>query len=80
MSVIVVTDSSSRLTADELKQNNIRQVPLHVLVDGADLRDGVDDVPNDIHDRPRATTSGASPAALTETYRQALAERAASVT
>lgn len=74
MSVIVVTDSSSRLTADELKQNNIRQVPLHVLVDGADLRDGIDDVPNDIHDRPRATTSGASPAALTEAYRQALAD------
>lgn len=74
MSVIVVTDSSSRLTPDELKQWNIRQVPLHVLVDGADLRDGVDDVPYDIHDRPRATTSGASPAALAETYQQALAD------
>jgi len=74
MSVIVVTDSSSRLTPDELKQWNIRQVPLHVLVDGEDLRDGIDEVPNDIHDRPRVTTSGASPAALTETYRQALAD------
>jgi DegV family protein with EDD domain len=74
MSVIVVTDSSCRLTPDECKQRNIRQVPLHVLVDGADLRDGIDDVPNDIHDRPRATTSGASPSELTETYRQALAD------
>lgn len=74
MSVIVVTDSSSRLTPDELKQNNIRQVPLHVLVDGDDLRDGIDDVPFDVHDRPRATTSGASPAALIETYGQALAD------
>jgi DegV family protein with EDD domain len=74
MSVIVVTDSSCRLTPDELKQNNIRQVPLHVLVDGEDLRDGIDDVPFDIHDRQRATTSGASPAALIETYRQALAD------
>ena len=34
MPVIVVTDSSSRLEPDELKQFDIRQVPLHVLVDG----------------------------------------------
>ncbi|HKP40008.1 DegV family protein [Mycobacterium sp.] len=72
MAVVVVTDSSSRLAADELKQFDIRQVPLHVLVDGTDLRDGVDDVPYDIHERPRATTAGATPAELAETYRQAL--------
>lgn len=74
MSVIVVTDSSARLLPDELKQWDIRQVPLHVLVDGTDLRDGVDEVPYDIHSRPRTTTSGASPAALLDTYRQALAD------
>jgi DegV family protein with EDD domain len=74
MPVIVVTDSSCRLQPDELKQWDIRQVPLHVLVDAVDLDDGVDDVPYDIHDRARATTSGATPLALTETYRQALAE------
>jgi DegV family protein with EDD domain len=72
MPVVVVTDSSSRLQADELKQFDIRQVPLHVLVDGTDLRDGVDDVPYDIHDRPRVTTAGATPAELTEFYQQAL--------
>jgi DegV family protein with EDD domain len=72
--VIVVTDSSCRLPADELKQFDIRQVPLHVLIDGADLRDGVDDVPYDVHDRPRASTSAAAPATLTETYRHALAD------
>jgi len=72
MAVVVVTDSSSRLHSDELKQFDIRQVPLHVLVDGADLRDGVDDVPYDIHDRARATTAGATPAELSQTYRQAL--------
>jgi DegV family protein with EDD domain len=70
--VVVVTDSSSRLQADELKQFDIRQVPLHVLVDGIDLRDGVDDVPYDVHDRPRVTTAGAGPSELAETYRQAL--------
>jgi DegV family protein with EDD domain len=70
--VIVVTDSSSRLAPDELKQFDIRQVPLHVLVDGADLADGIDDVPYDIHERPRATTAGATPAELADVYRQAL--------
>jgi DegV family protein with EDD domain len=72
MPVVVVTDSSCRLQSDELKQWDIRQVPLHVLVDGTDLRDGVDDVPYDIHDRPRVTTAGATPVELAETYRQAL--------
>ena len=74
MSVIVVTDSSSRLQPDELKEFDIRQVPLHVLVDGTDLRDGVDDVPYDIHDRARVTTAGATPAELAETYQQALSD------
>ena len=74
MPVVVVTDSSSRLQSDELKQFDIRQVPLHVLVDGTDLRDGVDDVPYNIHDRPRVTTAGATQAELAETYRQALSD------
>src|ERR1700722_7723818 len=72
MAVVVVTDSSSRLQSDELKEFDIRQVPLHVLVDGADLRDGVDDLPYDIHDRARVTTAGATPAELSQAYRQAL--------
>ena len=72
MAVVVVTDSSSRLGADECKQWGIRQVPLHVLIDGTDLRDGIDELPYDIHERPRVTTSGATPAALAETYGQAL--------
>jgi DegV family protein with EDD domain len=72
MAVVVVTDSSARLQPDELKQWEIRQVPLHVLVDGTDLRDGVDEVPYDIHKRPHVTTAGATPAELADTYRQAL--------
>lgn len=70
--MIVVTDSSARLPADECKQWDIRQVPLHILVDMVDLRDGVDEVPNDVHDVARASTAGATPADLTEAYRQAL--------
>jgi DegV family protein with EDD domain len=72
MPVVVVSDSSSRLQPGERVRRDIRQVPLHVLVDGADLRDGVDDIPYDIHDRPKVTTAGATPAELVETYRRAL--------
>lgn len=72
MPVVVVSDSSSRLQPDECKRWDIRHVPLHVLADGVDLRDGVDDIPYDIHDRAKVTTAGASPAELVGAYRQAL--------
>ena len=71
MAVIVVTDSSARLPEDLLAANGIRVVPLHVLVDGSDLRDGVDEIPADIHDR-QASTAGATPAELCEAYERAL--------
>jgi len=74
MTVQVVTDSSARLSAEELSRWSIRQVPLHVLVDDADLRDGIDDIPNDVFDRSQVTTSGASPADLAQAYREALAD------
>ncbi|KWX56838.1 DegV family protein [Mycobacterium sp. NAZ190054] len=74
MPVVVVSDSSSCLPGDELTRRDIRQVPLHVLLDGVDLRDGIDDIPYDIHDRPKVTTAGATPAELVETYRRALAD------
>src|SRR5690349_24597045 len=71
MAVVVVTDSSSRLNPEELARSGIRQVPLHILVDGGDFRDGVDDVPADVHQR-HATTAGATPAELADAYREAL--------
>jgi DegV family protein with EDD domain len=74
MPVVVVTDSSARLPEDLRRQWAIRQVPLHILVDDHDLRDGVDDVPDDIHDYGQATTAAATPAELDEAYRQALAD------
>jgi DegV family protein with EDD domain len=72
--VVVVTDSSARLPADLLAQWDIRVVPLHVLVDGDDLRDGVDDVPADLYQRLQVTTAGAGPAELSAVYRAALAD------
>jgi DegV family protein with EDD domain len=74
MPVVVVTDSSSRLPEDLRRQWGIRQVPLHILVDDLDLRDGLDDIPDDIHDIGQATTSAATPAELGEAYRLALAD------
>ncbi len=43
MPVVVVSDSSSRLGTDDEKRWNIREVPLHVLVDGDDLNEPVSD-------------------------------------
>ena len=74
MPVVVVTDSSSRLQPDELKQCDIRQVPLHVLRRRSRpaRRGGRRAVR---HSRPpRVTTAGATPAELAETYQQALSD------
>jgi DegV family protein with EDD domain len=73
MAVVVVTDAASRLPADLLEKWAIRVVPLHILLDGRDLRDGVDDVPDDIYKR-NATTAAATPAELANAYQQALAD------
>jgi DegV family protein with EDD domain len=70
--VIVVTDSSARLPDDAVAEWGIRVVPLHILVDGADLRDGVDEVPVDLYQR-HVSTAGASPSELSAVYREALA-------
>jgi fatty acid-binding protein DegV len=72
MPVVVVTDSSARLPDALRRQWAIRQVPLHVLLDATDLRDGVDDIPDNIHDYGNATTAAATPAELADVYRRAL--------
>ena len=73
MTVVVVTDASSRLPADMLEKWGIRVVPLHILLDGRDLRDGVDDIPDDIY-KQHATTAAATPAELANAYQQGLAD------
>ncbi|HUH70284.1 MAG TPA: DegV family protein [Mycobacterium sp.] len=73
MAVVVVTDASSRLPADLLEKWAIRVVPLHILVDGVDLRDGVDEIPDDVYQR-HTTTAAATPAELRIAYQQALAD------
>jgi fatty acid kinase fatty acid binding subunit len=73
VTVVVVTDSSARLPGALLEKWGIRVVPLHILLDGNDLRDGVDDVPGDIY-KLAATTAAATPAELADAYQQALAD------
>ena len=73
MPVIVVTDSSARLPADAIDEWEIRVVPLHVLFDGEDLRDGIDEAPADLYQR-NVTTAGASPTELTAVYQRALSD------
>jgi DegV family protein with EDD domain len=72
--VVVVTDSSSRLPAALAEHAGIRQVPLHLTLDGKDYLEGVDDIPVDIISTPGVTTSGANPHELTEVYERALAD------
>jgi len=74
MAVVVVTDSSARLPDQVRRRWGIREVPLHVLLNGTDLRDGVDEIPDDIHEYGQATTAAATPAELAEVYRQALTD------
>lgn len=76
MPVVVVTDSAARLPDELRRQWGIRQVPLHVLLDDTDLRDGVDAIPDNIHDYGNATTAAATPAELAEVYQRALEDSA----
>ncbi|MGB3482808.1 MAG: DegV family protein [Mycobacterium sp.] len=71
MTVGIVTDSSARLPRGLLDAYGIQVVPMHILVDGTDLRDMVDEVPDGIHDRD-ASTAGATPMELGAAYGQAL--------
>ena len=73
MTVVVVTDSSSQLPDESVEKWAIRVVPLHILLDGVDLRDGVDEIPDDVHKR-HATTAAATPAELADAYQQALTD------
>ena len=73
VTVVVVTDAASRLPSDLLERWAIRVVPLHILLDGIDLRDGVDEIPDDVYKR-HATTAAATPAELANAYQQALSD------
>jgi DegV family protein with EDD domain len=73
VSVIVVTDSSACLAPEVAEELGIRIVPLHVLVEDVELREGVDEIPRDLAGAA-VTTSAASPGEMRVAYTRALAE------
>lgn len=72
MTVVVVTDSGACLSTDLLEQYGIRVVPLHVLVADQTLREGVDEIPEDLT-ADGITTSAASPGEVKIAYARAFA-------
>lgn len=72
MTVVVVTDSSAGLPADEVAALGIEVVPLHVLVGERQIREGVDPVEID-YAADVVTTSAASPGEMRAVYEAALA-------
>jgi DegV family protein with EDD domain len=68
--VVVVTDSSASLPPDLIADLGILAVPLHVLVDDRELREGVDDCAID-YNSATVTTSAASPGELRAAYERA---------
>jgi DegV family protein with EDD domain len=72
VTVAVVTDSSACLDSRTVLEAGIDVAPLHVFVDGIDLREGVDEIPDTFAAGGQVTTAGASPGELTSLYRAAL--------
>lgn len=72
MTVAIVTDSSSCLDPSAERDPRIAVAPLHVFVDGIDLREGVDPIPADFTARGAVTTAGASIGELVTIYDAAL--------
>ncbi|MEV6065385.1 DegV family protein [Nocardia sp. NPDC052001] len=71
MPVVVVTDSSASLPAELASELGVLAVPLHILVDDREIREGVDECDID-YSSSTVTTSGASPGDLKAVYEQAL--------
>ncbi|XVX21567.1 DegV family protein [Actinomycetota bacterium] len=75
MTVALVTDSTAYLPEDVVQGLGIQVVPLHVVVDGEDRREGQDISASEVAERLRAgakvTTSRPSPEDMLEAYRRA---------
>ncbi|MFV2010923.1 MULTISPECIES: DegV family protein [unclassified Micromonospora] len=77
MSVAVVTDSTAYLPADLAQRHHLTVVPLTVLVDGVERREGLDLTPTEVAHaltvrRSTVSTSRPAPEQFAETYRRLL--------
>lgn len=75
MNVAIVTDSTAYLPAEVVARHGIRVVPLHVVMDGTELDEGVDVDPGQVAAALRAhrrvSTSRPTPSAFLEAYEAA---------
>ncbi|MFE3190360.1 DegV family protein [Nocardia sp. NPDC059240] len=71
MTVVVVTDSSASVSAELVTDLGVLAVPLHVLVDDREIREGIDECDID-YGNSQVTTSAASPGDLRAAYERAL--------
>ena len=75
MKVAIVTDSTAYLPADAVARHGIRVVPLHVVIDGEELVEGVEATPGQVAAALRAhrrvSTSRPTPSAFLEAYEAA---------
>lgn len=83
VSVAIVTDSTAYLPADMVQRHHIRVVPIHVVVGGRELAEGVDVTPQIVADALRSytpvTTARPSPQAMLAAYEAAAADGATAV-
>jgi DegV family protein with EDD domain len=81
--IAVVVDSTLALPAEEVAAHGIRVVPVHVVVSGESLREGLQITPAEVADHLRAgtqvTTSRPAPQEFLETYREAAADGATGI-
>lgn len=57
MKIAVVTDSTAYLTDEEARENNIRIVPIPLIIDGQSYREGVDITTEDFYQKLQTTSS-----------------------
>ncbi|QLL69929.1 DegV family protein [Lactobacillus sp. 3B(2020)] len=57
MKIAVVTDSTAYLTDEEARENNIRVVPIPLIIDGQSYREGVDITTEDFYQKLQTTSS-----------------------
>ncbi len=76
MTIAVVTDSSAQLSAEQVEEHDIRVVPISIIIDGVEYRDGIDlDVDafyGQLGEGVRVSTAQPSPGAFIEAWSDAV--------
>ena len=57
MKIAVVTDSTAYLTSEEARENDIRVVPIPLIIDGQSYREGIDITTEDFYQKLQTTSS-----------------------